>query len=194
MKRPTMVAALFGCIGFVGGALAIAATLLAGCLVLLTFVCGPFISQFNIVNNSGAEVSVTPIGMGDRTSEYSFLPTYASALPSIPYVARGFTYDISLEPSESVRIIYDMDDVQFGHILVRSKSGEVFIVVTGEVDGHCCCGPEKETYEIPPLSHLPKAPPELVPCIEGEQVLYFDPALPNHQEARRHDERDRPDP
>ena len=52
-----MVAALFGAV------LAVVVTLLAGFLVLPTFVCGPFASQFHIVNNSGAEVSVTPIGM-----------------------------------------------------------------------------------------------------------------------------------
>lgn len=167
MKKRTIVVLMI-----VGGITSVPLALLVLVLFLLTFAYLPFLSQFEIVNQTGQQISVTPIGVWAGSGEYGPLPTFFSALPSIPYWRKGVRYDIPLAQSASVRVLYDMDDIQFGDILVRAESGEVLILVTGEIDGGCCTGALKDRYEIPPLAELPKAPPELLPCIDGETVSY----------------------
>jgi len=130
-----------------------------------------FLQSFEMYNGSGAEVWATPIGMREGSGRYGPLPRYKSK--DAPAFGSRQTHDIHLRPGESVTIVYDCDDINFRHILVRTASGRVLIVDTDRMGGlHACYGPQREEYEIPPLGQLSDAPEELVPCARGAIVRH----------------------
>lgn len=130
-----------------------------------------FIATFEMYNDSGVDVWVTPIGMCEGSGEYGPLPRYRDRYP--PALWSRQDHDVPLEAGDSVRITYDMDDINFRHILVRTGSEDVFILDTDKMgDRHSCYGPQQDAYGIPPLDQLEKAPAELLPCAKGESVSY----------------------
>jgi len=137
--------------------------------------CNPlwlvFLAEFQIVNESQVGVWVTPIGMREGSGEYGPLPMFHSrSLPAIPKLSN---HDIWVGPGESLTVVYDWDDINFRHTLVRTESGRVLIVDTDKMSNlHSCYGPQQEKYVIPPLAELRQASPELLPCIKGESVVY----------------------
>ncbi len=144
-------------------------------LFALAMLCNPlllaFLTKFDIVNEAGVDVWVTPIGMCEGSGRYGPLPMFHNRFPpAIPKLSR---HDIPLESGESLTVIYDWDDINFRHVLVRTGSGDVLILDTDKKGNlHSCYGPQKDKYVIPSLADLSNAPPELVPCIEGRTVPY----------------------
>lgn len=81
--------------------------------------------------------------------------------------------DLLIRKGETLKYTYDWDDFNFRHLLVRNTSGEVFIVDTDKKGTlHQCYRPQRDWCEIPPLHTLPKAPAELLPCLQGKYVRY----------------------
>jgi len=154
------------------------AVLLVVGLVGLVLVAAPwnpmllvFLQSFEMYNGSGAEVWATPIGMWEGSGRYGPLPRYKSK--NAPAFRSREMHDIRLRSGESVTIVYDCDDINFRHILVRTPSGRVLIVDTDRRGGlHACYGPQRERYGIPPLHQLSDAPEALIPCARGEAVRY----------------------
>ena len=147
---------------------------LVACLFLLNSV-NPlqmaFLASFDVVNDSGQDVWVTPIGMWEGAGEYGPLPRYRDRFP--PAVWVGPASDLALARNARLKITYDYDDINFRHILVRAASGDVFIVDTDRRGSlHLCYGPQQSTYRIPPLAELSGAPAELLPCVNVDSVSY----------------------
>jgi len=135
-------------------------------LLLLAMLCNPLLlivlTRVEVVNESGVDVWMTPIGMWRGTGGYGPLPTFCNRFP--PAIPRGWvSHDLLLKSGKSRIVTYENDDVYFQHILVRTAAGELFIVDTDS---------EKDKYEIPSLESLSKMPPDLLPCAEGEYVTY----------------------
>jgi len=129
-----------------------------------------FLADFEIINDSARDVSVTPIGMWQGSGRYGSLPRYRD---NYPPVLTCQSHDVPVTAGRSVRITYDWDDINFRHILVRTSSGECYMLDTDKKGTlQSCYAAEKERYRIPPLGDLPRAPAELIPCTRGESVLY----------------------
>lgn len=129
-----------------------------------------FLADFEIINDSGRDVRVTPIGMWQGSGRYSSLPRYRD---SYPPVLPCQSHVVPVAAGRSVRITYDWDDINFRHILVRTSSGGVFMLDTDNKGTlGSCYAAEKERYRIPPLGDLRRAPARLIPCTRGASVLY----------------------
>jgi len=130
-----------------------------------------FLESFEMYNDSGVDVWVTPIGMCEGSGKYGPLPRFRNHYP--PGLPSRQDHDIPLKAGGSVTITYDCDDINFRHILVRTDSDEVLILDTDKMgDLDSCYGPQQDAYGIPPLDQLQKVPAELVPCAKGESVSY----------------------
>jgi len=141
----------------------------------LLLLCNPmlltFLTSFEIRNESGMDVRVTPIGRWEGTGDYGPLPRYWNRTPPAIPSRRG--HDIPIKAGGRLKIIYDWDDINFRHLLVRSGSGEVYITDTDKKGTlHYCYAAQHSSYRIPPLKEMQKAPDELLPCTRGEDVRY----------------------
>jgi len=141
----------------------------------LLLLCNPmllgFLTSFEIRNESGMDVWVTPIGRWEGTGDYGPLPRYWNETP--PAIPSWQDHHIPIKAGGRLKIIYDTDDINFRHLLVRSGSGEVYIADTdknGTLDS--CYAAQHSSYRIPPLREMRKAPDELLPCTRGKDVRY----------------------
>lgn len=130
-----------------------------------------FLASFEMYNDSGADIWVTPIGMREGSGEYGPLPMYQNKFP--PAKRARSNHDIPLRDGDSLTITYDCDDINFRHILVRTQQRKLFIVDTDRIGNlDSCYPPQEEVYGIPPLADLAQASDELVPCTRGKTVRY----------------------
>ncbi len=156
--------------------LIISAAVIAGLFSLFVVIfCNPmvlmFMVSFDIVNESGSDLWITPIGMWEGNRRYGPLPRFRDRYP--PCIPHGQHCDIPVKAGQRLRITYDCDDINFRHILLRDISGIIYIVDTDKKGtARYCCGPQKKEYVIPPLEDLQKAPDELASCTRGENVSY----------------------
>jgi len=141
----------------------------------LLLLCNPmllmFLSSFEIRNDSGVDVWVTPIGRWEGTGDYGPLPRYWNRTP--PAIPSWQDHDIPLEAGGRLTVIYDWDDINFRHLLVRTADEEVYITDTdkkGTLD--YCYAAQESSYRIPPVKEMPKVPDELLPCTRGKHVQY----------------------
>ena len=141
----------------------------------LLVLCNPmllvFLTSFEIHNESGVDVWVTPIGRWHGTSDYGPLPRFWNqTMPAIPSWQDD---DIPIEAGGRLEIIYDWDDINFHHILVRTASGEVYITDTDKKRTlKKSYAAQESSYRIPPVTEMSKAPVALLPCIHGGDVQY----------------------
>jgi hypothetical protein len=130
-----------------------------------------FLANFEIKNDSGLAVQVTPIGMWEGSGLYGPLPTYRSEHP--PAIPARAPCDIPLAPGETISITYDWDDINFRHLLVRVPDGRLLITDTDKMGSlHYCYGPQQKQYVIPPPNLVQEASSELAPCCGGKKVRY----------------------
>ena len=145
-----------------------------GTLMLMAsfLVCGWLVS-FEIVNESGVDLWITPIGMTEGSGLYAPLPRYSDKIFPIAIPLWKEENDILIKSGESLRYTYDYDDINFRHILVRADPDDIYIINTDKKGTlHHCYGPQKKKYVIPPLADLQKIPVELIPCTSGRSVKY----------------------
>lgn len=132
-----------------------------------------FLASFEVANDSGSGVLITPIGMAQGSGLYMPLPRYKDAFPpAVPML--GARHNIPVGAGQTVRITYDWDDINFRHILVKTGDGRILILDTDKMGGRDgCYDPQQSSYRIPPLAELPLASSELAPCAEkGRAVVY----------------------
>jgi hypothetical protein len=130
-----------------------------------------FLVSFRVVNESGEAVEFVPIGMTTGSGWYSPLPRYQDLSP--PAVAITNPEPISLEPGEETQVVYDYDDVNFRHLLIRDGRGNIYVLDTDKKGTkRAAYGPQKDRYAIPELRHLSPAPRALHPCLYGKRVKY----------------------
>ncbi len=148
----------------------------AGVVALaLLMLCNPmllmFLSSFEIINESGADIWVTPVGRWEGSGHYGPLPRYWNGTP--PAIPSWRRHEVPIKIGDRLEIVYDCDDINFRHLLVRTDSGEVYITDTDKKGTiHYTYPPQQSSYRIPPLSEMQLAPDELLPCTQGESVRY----------------------
>jgi hypothetical protein len=144
-------------------------------MVLMTLSLGvgghrTFLASFEVRNESGVPVRITPIGMRRNTGQYGPLPRFIKGAPHDRMEDR---FDIPLAAAETIRITYYVDDINFRHLLVRVPGGKLRIVDTDKKGTlHMTFGPQSDVYGIPMLVGMEPAPAELEPCARGETVKY----------------------
>lgn len=132
-----------------------------------------FLVRFDVVNESGEDISFVPVGMAQSTGLYVPLPMYDStSAPALPIDRSG---PVTLPRGATASVIYDWDDVNFRHLLIVTQSGKVLLLDTDRAGTLRTCYAAKRTrYAIPSLSQLSPAPPELEPLLRGKRVQYAD--------------------
>ena len=130
-----------------------------------------FLVSFDVINESGEEIVIMPIGMVEGTERYGPLPRFSSTrAPAKPIDRRE---PISISIGDRATIVYDYDDINFRHILIRDRYGTIYIVDTDKKGNiSSCYGPQERRYSVPLLKDLRHAPDELLPCFDGKYVRY----------------------
>jgi hypothetical protein len=119
-----------------------------------------FLVEFQVVNESGETIYITPIGAVRTVQKprHVLLRAYPR-LPGTPALRQG---DIRLDPGESLRIIYDADDVAASEIAVRNARGEYRqLVIRGRQKG-LTLDEETPEYTIRSFDGLSKIAPEVL--------------------------------
>jgi hypothetical protein len=127
------------------------ALLLFNCVNPMTLA---FVTQFDVVNQSGEAIRVTPVGRTE-SGRVAVLPQYALRLPALAAVRDT---DLAIAAGGRRTIRYDWDDIQFTEIRVRGGDGTERVLLTDP-------GPttrgyyanRQPQYVIPPLKTLPTA-------------------------------------
>ena len=130
-----------------------------------------FLEDFTIVNESGTDLTIMPIGMVEGTGRYGPLPRYDRSTVGARPVAWRKT--LHLAAGEAVKIVYDYDDINFRHILVMDGAGNCYNLDTDKRGTTLhCYGPQQTRYTIPPVTELGPTPKELMPAFHGRAVPY----------------------
>jgi hypothetical protein len=140
-----------GCVGLLGAFASVPAFLIAfNPMVWL------FQTSFEVVNQSGEIVYVTPVGVVEGSRRRSTLPL---SFWSIPMVPRADCGNFRLYPGAKVVFRYDWDDINLSELAVRSERGtwRELVVLPDATSQPCCSGPAQEVFVIPPLDQLPVA-------------------------------------
>jgi hypothetical protein len=119
-----------------------------------------FLVEFRVVNESGETIYITPVGTMRTLQRQRLVLSRASPrLPGTPALRQG---DIRLDPGESLRIIYDADDVAASEIAVRNARGEYRQLVISERQKRLSLDEETPEYTIRSFSGLSKIAPEVL--------------------------------
>jgi hypothetical protein len=119
-----------------------------------------FLAEFQVVNESGETVYITPIGAVRTVERPRHVLVRASPrLPGTPALRQG---DIRLDSGESVRIIYDMDDVAASEIAVRNAQGEYRQLVVSDRQKLLTLDEGMPEYTITSFDRLAKIAPEVL--------------------------------
>jgi len=131
---------------------------LSGLLLFGLLATTAFVADITIENRAGEEMTVTPLGAirGSEQPDARFgLPTVVAESFPFPSARSG---GYRLAPGESVKILYDMDDIQFTDIVVERQNGDALQLVTSPAPhGSSYTGPQLDHYVIDDLSRLPPA-------------------------------------
>jgi len=132
-------------------------------VILFNPIRNVFIDSFYVINMSGEDVWITPIGMREGDGKFGPLFTISPKVPT----------NIFIKACGEVKITYNWDDINFRYILVKDYNGTVRMLKTDNIgDINHCYPAQNDTYIIPPLSKLELAPIELLPTLSGEFVEY----------------------
>jgi hypothetical protein len=113
-----------------------------------------FVTQFDVVNQSGEPVHVTPIGTTE-SGRTAALPQYAARLPALPAL-RDANHPIPAGGTLTIR--YDWDDINFTELRVRGADGVERVFPTDPLPTTRGYYANRQgQYVIPPLKTLPPA-------------------------------------
>jgi hypothetical protein len=119
-----------------------------------------FLVEFQVVNESDETIHITPIGAVRTVQRPRHVLFRASPrLPGTPALRQG---DIRLDPGESLRIIYDADDVAASEIAVRNAQGEYRQLLIRDRQKRLTSDEETPEYTITSFDRLSKMAPEVL--------------------------------
>jgi hypothetical protein len=119
-----------------------------------------FLIEFQVVNESEETMYITPIGEVRTVQRPRHILLRASPrLPGTPALRQG---DIRLDPGESLRIIYDADDVAASEIAVRNAQGEYRQLFIRDRQKRLTLDEEMPEYTIGSFNRLAKIAPEVL--------------------------------
>ncbi len=118
-----------------------------------------FLETFDIANESGETIAITPIGATETAHRLRELPSFQEDYPP---ARDAVSRNIPMAPGQRIKYTYDWDDVNFTHIVIRGPDGVVRALATDyRIEEGCCGPPKRDEYIIPPLSEIPMAPAEM---------------------------------
>jgi hypothetical protein len=119
-----------------------------------------FLVEFRVINESDETVYITPVGTMRTLQKQRYVLSRASPrLPGTPALRQG---DIRLDPGESVRIIYDDEDIAASEIAVRNVQGEYRQLVISGRQKRLTLDEETPEYTIRSFDRLSKIAPEVL--------------------------------
>jgi hypothetical protein len=125
-----------------------------------------FLVEFRVNNESDETVYITPVGTMRTLQKQRYVLSRASPrLPGTPALRQG---DIRLDPGESVRIIYDDEDIAASEIAVRNAQGEYRqLVISGRQKRLTSDeGMPENVYTIRSFDRLSKIAPEVLAVVK----------------------------
>lgn len=140
--RPSLQKRLLRVVGFI--------LLPLFCLTcLLTFsVVNPlgmaFLTSFEVVNSTGEDLIITPIGARGAEGRRGTLPISSSSQFYLMSPQRG---EFPLPAGSTLSLTYDWDDVQFSEIVCRRRDGSYLVLPTG-------LHPTQGQYRQPPTKRF----------------------------------------
>ena len=132
---------------------------------------GFFMATIELRNDSGVDLTVTPVGTAEGGRSFRPLPRYELSGADIS-VSRHPTR-IFIAAGTSISYTYDTDDYNFRLLVVRPEKGQPRVLLTDFKDAlaqQCCYGPQQEVYAVPELRTLPAVPPDLLAVESGKLV------------------------
>lgn len=119
-----------------------------------------FLTRFEVVNASGGDFKVTPVGVVGRHGDRETLPLRMARFLNIPTIQdRSFAVAAGARRS----FVYDWDDIQFAELLIVPSQGPAREIV---VDSHPTVRqyrrPATNRFVVPALVTLPLARPEVL--------------------------------
>jgi hypothetical protein len=121
-----------------------------------------FLVEFRVISESDETIYITPVGTMRTLQKQRYVLSRASPrLPGTPALRQG---DIRLDPGESVRIIYDDEDIAASEIAVRNAQGEYRqLVISGRQKRLTSDeGMPENVYTIGSFDRLSKISPEVL--------------------------------
>lgn len=119
-----------------------------------------FLTRFEVINDSGDDFKVTPVGVVGRHGDRETLPLKMARFLNIPTIQ-----DRSFAVAAGARrfFIYDWDDIQFSELLIVPSLGPAreFVVDPNPTDQQNR-RPATNRFVVPALESLPLARPELI--------------------------------
>ncbi len=123
-----------------------------------------FLVEFQVINESDETLYITPIGAVRTVQRPRHVLLRASPrLPGTPALRQG---DIRLDPGESLRIIYDADDVAASEIAVRNAQGEYRQLVIHDRQKRLTLDEETPEYAISSFDGLSRIAPEVLAVVQ----------------------------
>ncbi len=118
-----------------------------------------FITSFQVENQSGQDVRITPIGTVGAKGRKARLPVFVSVIPALPAIKTGNFY---LKDGETLNIKYDWDDINFSEIAIESDDGQFFqLVIDPNPTDNRYHPPKSKHFKIPPLDSLSSIQPNI---------------------------------
>ena len=119
-----------------------------------------FLTRFEVMNDSGDDFKVTPVGVVGRRGDRETLPLKMARFLNIPTIQdRSFAVVAGARRS----FIYDYDDIQFSELLIVPSHGPAReIVVDPNPTVRQYRRPATNRFVVPALETLPLARPEVL--------------------------------
>ncbi len=136
-----------------------------------------FLAKFNVVNETGRDILVTPIGAVGSKGQRRPLPLSENKIISLGSARK---INIPIPKGQTREFAYDWDDIQFSELLITAENGDFHVLITDpEPLKNQYHQPLKESFTIPPLSELPEAPENLTAVVEnaGQNTKWLYPTL-----------------
>jgi len=114
-------------------------------------------AEFEIANNSGIPISVTPVGIIKTQARRVTLPVLR---PKGQRIWTRRRTEIPLAPGQTIRLAYDFDEIQFSEVLVHTQEGgtRMLLVIPSGVHEGQYSPPRENSFSVPALAGLPAAP------------------------------------
>ena len=130
-------------------------------LMILNPMGAIFVTSFTVENKSAETLKITPVGTIGKTK--ALLPTFSRWIPFLPAIKNR---NFNLKPGQSVRIIYDWDDINFSEIAVDTKDGKYYQVVVDKTPTENQYHRTSGCFIIPSRSKMEPIQPDVLAALQ----------------------------